>query len=230
MRFYDAVQRTYTDDGRGDGYWLPWEAFNLGKSSGPWWSMPDATPNWLEAARARFLEESRASLVARFDEGFQRCLAGRDSYLLEMDIDPAAMIGGEPLPEWAEDPVVSDLAMISALFRLDRKDKSRSAVTRIMLALEIYHSRHGVFPTSLDELAPAILDKIPIDSIYMTPFGYTLITPREEREADYLLYSYGVDRTDNGGRVHEHDPSIALRGSGSGYDYRYAEPRFSPDP
>jgi hypothetical protein len=229
MRFYDTVQRTYTDDGHGDGYWMPWEAFNVEKSGNPWWSMPNARPSWLEAAKARFLEESRASLVARFDEGFQRCLAQRGSNLLQMEMNPGAMFSGDALPEWAEDPVVSELAMISWLFRLDRKDKTCSDAARIMLALEIYHGQRGEYPASLDELVPAVLNEIPVDSRYMTPFGYAPATT-DEGKAAYILYSFGADRTDNGGRVHEQDPTIALRDAGAGYDYRYPQPRFALEP
>ena len=229
MGFYDTVQRTYTDDGRGDGYWLPWEAFNLVKSASPVRSVPDATPSWLEAIKARFMEESRTSLLARFDEGFQRCLAGEVNTITESGVVVTALINDEPVPEWAEDPVACELATIASLVRLDSRYESESAVTRIMLALEIHHSRHSVFPVSLDELAPAILSEVPIDRMYMTPFGYTLIRT-EKGDVDYILYSFGVDCTDNGGRVHEHDPWMALRPSGSGYDCRYPEPRFTPDP
>ena len=67
-----------------------------------------------------------------------------------------------------------------------------------MAAIELYRTRHGRYPASLDELVPEILSQPPVDPLHGLPFGYRLI-PDDPHGRSYLLYSVGIDGGDDGG-------------------------------
>jgi len=66
---------------------------------------------------------------------------------------------------------------------------------RVACALERHRLRHKAYPESLADLAPELLDGIPVD----VPAGGRLKYRREGK--GYLLYSLGSDGKDDGGRV-----------------------------
>jgi hypothetical protein len=80
---------------------------------------------------------------------------------------------------------------------LNQEARTRSllAGTRIMVAIELFQARHGRLPASLDELAPGVLPSVPDDPLTGKPFGYTL----RNDGSGFLLYSLGIDGTDDGG-------------------------------
>jgi hypothetical protein len=67
---------------------------------------------------------------------------------------------------------------------------------RIACALERYRLAHGVYPDSLNALAPASIDELPQDIINGEPYHYRL-----RPDGTFLLYSVGWNRTDDGGKV-----------------------------
>jgi hypothetical protein len=67
---------------------------------------------------------------------------------------------------------------------------------RIACALERYRLAHGVYPGSLDALAPAYIDKLPHDIMNGEPYHYQL-----RPDGTFLLYSVGWNQKDDGGKV-----------------------------
>jgi hypothetical protein len=67
---------------------------------------------------------------------------------------------------------------------------------RIACALERYRLAHGVYPSSLDDLAPSFISEVPRDVINGEPYRYRLLP-----DGTYLLYSVGWNQTDEGGLV-----------------------------
>lgn len=67
---------------------------------------------------------------------------------------------------------------------------------RIACAIERYHLAHGVYPGSLDGLAPAYIDELPHDIMNGQPYHYQL-----RPDGTYLLYSVGWNQIDDGGKV-----------------------------
>jgi hypothetical protein len=65
----------------------------------------------------------------------------------------------------------------------------------IGLALEIYHRRHQRYPDALAQLTPDLLPEVLADRITGDPLKYRLIAGKP------LVYSVGVDRIDDGGRI-----------------------------
>jgi hypothetical protein len=62
------------------------------------------------------------------------------------------------------------------------------------IALERYRLRRGTYPESLDSLVPELLSSPPLDFIDGNPLRY-----RRTEDGHFLLYSIGVDCTDDGG-------------------------------
>jgi hypothetical protein len=69
------------------------------------------------------------------------------------------------------------------------------AATITAIALELYRRDHGDWPATLDQLVPELLPAVPLDRFDGRPLKYTLIDGKP------LLYSVGVDRDDDGGRL-----------------------------
>jgi hypothetical protein len=68
--------------------------------------------------------------------------------------------------------------------------------TRIACALERYRMAQGVYPASLEELAPAFIDELPHDVMNDESYHYRL-----QADGTYLLYSVGWNQEDDGGKV-----------------------------
>ncbi len=71
--------------------------------------------------------------------------------------------------------------------------------TGLMAAIERYQATHGSPPASLRDLVPEWIKEVPSDLTHGGSFGYHLLTDDPASRA-YLLYSFGADGVDNGGR------------------------------
>ncbi len=63
------------------------------------------------------------------------------------------------------------------------------------IALELYHHREGKWPTNLDELVPRYLPAVPLDRITGDDIKFVIKNDRP------VVYSVGMDRQDDGGRT-----------------------------
>lgn len=70
----------------------------------------------------------------------------------------------------------------------------------LAFALAAYRQDHGVYPRTLDALAPSYLARVPADLFSGQPLVY-------RPPADgYLLYSVGINGKDEEGRSYEDEP------------------------
>jgi hypothetical protein len=76
---------------------------------------------------------------------------------------------------------------------------------RIACALERYRLAHGVYPESLDALAPAYIDVLPHDVMNGEPYHYQL-----RPDGTFLIYSVGWNQKDEGGKVVYQDGSFQI--------------------
>ena len=98
---------------------------------------------------------------------------------------------------------------------LDREVVGRRALEQA-LAIEAWKLGHdGQYPETLEALVPGLLPRLPLDPYSGKPFGYVrsrgqtvyppfdpgreAARPRPSRPGQPLLYSVGLDQTDNGG-------------------------------
>ncbi|MCR9116777.1 MAG: hypothetical protein NXI22_07475 [bacterium] len=70
-------------------------------------------------------------------------------------------------------------------------------ITATQIAIELYRRKHDQFPQDLEDLVPEYLEKVPTDPFAGTPLQYRVDA------AHVVVYSVGLDRTDNGGEVLE---------------------------
>ena len=73
--------------------------------------------------------------------------------------------------------------------RLD--DVARNRGIRLLIALKLYHMKHGAIPPTLDNLVPEFIDAVPEDPFDGKPFRYI--------PAKKVLYSIGCERLRDGG-------------------------------
>jgi hypothetical protein len=68
-------------------------------------------------------------------------------------------------------------------------------LARLDLGLQIYQRKTGRVPDSLDQLVPAIFQRLPIDPFTGKSYGY-----KKLGSGNYLLYSCWIDGKDDGGK------------------------------
>ncbi len=101
----------------------------------------------------------------------------------------------EALPLWRAPLTRIYMPAFSAVaVRFARTDALRDAAI-LGLSCELYRSKHGEYPDSLDELVPEFLDAIPPDPFTGKPFVYK---KRPDGEG-FIVYSVGPNLADDGG-------------------------------
>lgn len=126
--------------------------------------------------------------------------------------DPAAFI--ERRHRWHV-PLHVTLPGTLGILKWSDAFSSRVAGARTMLALERSRARDGAYPETLGAIAPEFLAATPVDTFSGVPLVY-----RRTQAGGYVLYSVGLDGTDDHGKVYASSPETALmRSSGAGYDY-----------
>lgn len=214
---HDMVQRTFSDDGSGDGRYI---------SSAELEFMAAAEGNPRRATRLDrlrnllwFTSHSRAATVRELE-----------SYYEEVQ-RLAAQTGPSrgPIDVRVTDYRKSGYQMLAVLlpafgraFALADEHERDAFGTRLMLAVELYHAEHGAWPASLNEALAGVGESaVPVDPVGGKPFAYYVL--REGADPDgrgYLLYSTGKDGVDNDGKVPSPPPagSPAAGKDQPGYD------------
>lgn len=91
-----------------------------------------------------------------------------------------------------------------------QSDLFRSA-NPIRIAIELYYSEHQRYPDALDELVPTYLAALPIDPLNAQPFKYRLVQTEDGvPNTSFILYSTGLDATDDGGVEDPQNPWRAI--------------------
>ncbi len=219
--FHDLVQRTFTDDGTGDGYFIPMVGVNFVSGTRGIASVRGAgvvRSVWeiLEAFESRFRLASRREQVELYDRIM-------DGILAEARLPRPRRWTGD-LRRDDVDRMITDRHHVVQLSMgawgrfIDQTSIMTSQLegTRIMVAIELFRARHDRLPSSLDELVPGVLPSVPLDPVSGMAFVYRLVDAGDGVGFD--LYSVGVDGEDNGGH---HKTSRELLGwstDGVGFD------------
>ena len=214
--FHDFTQRFFTDNGRGNGYI---NAKTLQAVSGN--ATFGQSRSFGGALIGRFVLPSRMQTEARYDQFVELCLQ-------ELALPPAK----RGLGTFDSDRFITSLGRREAIVKLmiPAVEKCFDSIAmgqqtyeaaRVMVALELFHALHKRWPDSLDELAPSILPQLPRDPLHGGAFGYRLLE-NDSRGWPYLLYSFGLDEADDGGKqlADENTLQKALTDrSQTGYDF-----------
>lgn len=196
----DWIQRVYSDDGRGNGI-VTYSGLMAGASKPP--------PSLVQRLLGLVLENSRlAGTVRAFGTRAQAnsVLEGART-ALKQDADALPC----KRTRWASDDldfkglnkpeVVAQCPVVIMLPTLRKAITARedAAVTldaaRLVIAIERHRLRHGAYPTSVEQVMAAGFDGVPMDRFVCQGLRF-----REQGREPPLLYSVGVDRTDDHGQ------------------------------
>ncbi|MEM9166095.1 MAG: hypothetical protein AAGB48_03625 [Planctomycetota bacterium] len=103
-----------------------------------------------------------------------------------------------------------------------RQHELDSIGVRTLIAMERCRLETGSLPATLDDLVPTYLDAVPIDPLADpdgTPLRYVVLDEPDAVDRRYLLYSVGLDRTDDGGVQAQDVRFAALRPGNEGTDF-----------
>jgi hypothetical protein len=194
--FHDVLQRYFTDDGHGDGLPRP-ELMQLAKS-GPqrdesWrglpWVLPALSP--LMAGK-RELRGKFEALLTEYEVEARTPLWEREGPGVDREIEALAR---SPLNWLHYHPLLILMPALDHITCISELGQQSQDATLVAIALELYHRRHGDYPATLDALVPQFLPQVPPDRYDGKPIKYRIVDGRP------LLYSVGVDRKDDGGRL-----------------------------
>jgi len=179
--WYDNIQRTFTDDGKGGGH-----ALRQG--------FPFAAGNWLDNLLGVFVfdypdRRETMAMVERFFERAQsslKTLPGEEGPYLVSDEEEGIPFGNMLLS-----------ILPPAFDRVDQQAwrlKTHEGAAIITVAIVSYRRDRSEYPASLETLvATGYLSKLPQD-----PFGTGPLSYRRTNDG-FLLYSWGENLTDDGG-------------------------------
>lgn len=200
----DVVQRVYSDDGSGDGH-MTSEGLRMLRLLSFGTIIGDAREN-------SPLETALGPLSVPVIASRKEMLREADRFYALAEKQAATPLwqrtGSEIENETAslsENLIVRSRYILLAMLlpALDRAFDScevarqhRDAVLTA-LALESYRLNHGEYPPTLGSLVPSFLPRLPVDRYDGKTLKYALIV--HGSEAAPIVYSVGVDRTDDGG-------------------------------
>lgn len=176
----------------------------------------------------RIIEELKAGLVRAVDLQHEPIkLRGANS-----EVETPAQIAASVWATMANPPSTEEtLRTVSGAFVAQAGWAAHLAVdvrgVRVMLAVEIERMAKGRVPATLDELVPARLASLPTDPLTGEPFRYKLPEPDVDG-GSYVLYSVGVDGTDDDGRWDPKRPHRAMERDGKGWDLLFNRSRSEP--
>ena len=184
--WYDYIQRTFTDDGKGGGRVLK-EGLPL--AVGDW---KGGLGGLVGLAFFNYLD--RQELTQRIDRFYQQA----ELLLRITPWNAGSEAKQEKLDEIAKDSFLLKL-LAPALGRANmlawRMETHRRALLTVLAILR-YQKEKSRYPARLDELVgEGYLDKLPMDPYSAGPLVY------RRMDAGFLLYSFGTDLKDDGGRL-----------------------------
>lgn len=199
---YDLLQRTYTDDGHGDGRLVNIDAMRMFEAI-------NRTSDSISTPITRYLPLINGPIASQVTATRAEMQRAYDDLLAS-----AAQIAKLPLPQqqaaWTkavqryDDSALNDRHLPGSIVMpaLGRASLSFTQATTQRdaavagIALERYRRAHGTYPATLAELVPAYLPAIPLDPWDGKPIKY--LPPDANRQTP-ILYSVGENQIDNHG-------------------------------
>ncbi len=179
----DMVDRTHSDNGEGDGFFLPASlAVPSGTNAGP--SIANVPG---------LLAPSKAETVATVDRLYA-------SWIDRAQTPPHQRSGDPPITDVSFWNPLIDLAAPAVFNAITPHDKvvCERAAVRVVVAIERYRIANTRLPESLADLVPEFMRELPHD-----PFaedGRLRYRTDEHSSRGYTLYSVGRDMQDDGGQ------------------------------
>ncbi|HEX8325375.1 MAG TPA: hypothetical protein VF595_15845 [Tepidisphaeraceae bacterium] len=214
MMIYDLVQRTFTDDGHGDGRITRAGLQKLAQFFGPAIKSYRDVDIYLPLFGIEtydLMEESATSLTVA---SRRELLDAYDRLMDETEADltvPRRELAPDSDPErlsrrsfadrrhdlWVDKKLWPLSGLIPGYERIavtaERLLGTRDGLV-VAIALELHRRRHGQYPATLEAMTPTLLPRVPLDRIDGRPVRYRLIDGRP------VVYSVGDDGDDDAAR------------------------------
>ena len=219
----DIIQRTFTNNGRGDGVFLQSEMDSMGLVR-----MVNGKVN--ADKHTRLFNLNGLGLASR-NENVDVANEFYDNLVRQSKLSRADRLKDEFLDSdfiqtlgWRFPLLGMMLPAVGNAVKVQDSTACQIAGTRVMLALEAYRARNGNYPSSLNELTPQVVAQLPIDPLSTSgEFKYRLLS-NDASGRGFVLYSVGADGEDNGG-TSALKPNEALDpGRGKGFDFVFNPP------
>jgi hypothetical protein len=207
MSFEDRLQRSFTDDGSGNGRLTP-----EGVKYFAWVSPPGRKSAWMETAFepvAGLVVTSRQRLATEYAH-----LADRAATNLRLPMRDTDWRGVQDELNTSHTGVLDSVNRMAILGSTPAYWRAQETVERSLgrrdgllagIALEVFRREHGKYPENLSALVPQLLPEVSADRITGEPVRFRIVNSRP------LVYSVGADRKDDGGR-----PARAKNSQGAG--------------
>lgn len=222
----DAVQRVFTDDGRGDGLLLLRQLNDIRETPKSYLGLSGEDVKFVNVASLFMRRRAETTLRVnqlhdRLSSFVDQTPALREPFALA-EASACCDVFGKyyPVidalrPHWAKAVRAVDGARI------------QWAGTAVMLEIARVHAATGSWPSDLRELSAVDF----MDPLSGLPFRYTLRDPAAAAaQHAYLFYSVGLDGIDDGGFMRPGREADALMFGGiSGVDFLFNAPRPSPE-
>ena len=200
MMIEDIIQRTYTDDGDGDGRFTP-QGVKFLTSSNQLWGLGTPSPGednvqrWSETLfgpASLFVAASRKEVTQRSNQLLDQVIEDANKPFWEANhFDLDAELKQDPYKYALLDLMLPAVQQVR--FAMDRS-LGRQEGVRGAIALQRYHQKNGKWPKSWDEIPKPMLPAAPIDQLTGEPMRFKIVDDRP------LIYSVGNDRDDDGGK------------------------------
>ena len=187
---HDWIQRSFTDDGCGDGRLIPSKIYEEKKKPSPF----TRRLSYLEALRISLDHPGRAETTRLFEESFaaMKILATRTPWQLhsaqtDYETELKRPLGGNYC--------LQDLCRATAeCIRMSWQRRASQEALVATFAILAYRARHGELPRTLDELVKnGSLDRVPEDPYSGKAMVYRIVGD------DFTLYGVGENFLDDGG-------------------------------
>ncbi len=218
--FLDTVQWTHTDNGRGSGHLL---LNRLDENVG---ITPDGyTKPRIINITGQFLA-SRKESVDIANRTFDETLALSKLTPFEAKSKPNPF---EEVDKLSKRYLFLRLTLpaLSSITRNDARTQLNVSALRIAIAIERHRLRTGTLPDTLEQLIPTELSEIPPDPFSSPGLKYKKFHKPDTQGRPYLLYTVGLDNTDNDAKeleANNRQYPITGRSEGNGYDHIIAPP------
>ncbi len=196
--FLDFVQRLYSDDGSGDGRITAEGVASFNALVYPDGSVPEGGLERALMPIAAGTALGRRELVAFYDDVTRRGLEELRTPLWRRtpELSAAQYLEASTRGLYNKARYWPAHMLVPAFSHLSRsvyQIQARRDAAIIAIALELYRREHGKLPTTLGELTPRYLPRVPADPFDGQPLRYRLIGSRA------VVYSIGTDGVDDGG-------------------------------
>ncbi len=197
----DRIERSYTDNGRGDGVMTADGALAFfndpvgagGMTAGAMPRIAGVIPAVLAPSRSEFTEAAEqlhAEATALLGEPLWAFDTSEHYLILAEEGGRPGILDGAEVLLGAMKPAFDKAITSAKVLELD------IAATQCLVALHRYRRDHSEWPPTLDALVGDYLDAVPVDAYTGEPLFF-----RVEADGGFRLWSVGYDRDNDDGRA-----------------------------